>query len=828
MFSIQRNFACATELCAKEKFYDIVGSQAVASIILACRKAAGEGNKKEYDRWKRKLPAFIFMSEVMPNEGPDGKGEKLPLDRWRKQHACRLNGLVMVDFDHVENPKERFTEFIRDHAHWLDETSCQNAIMLAHVTPSGRGLRLVCRADVEVGNLFDNAQRVATAFGLPLDDQCKDASRLSFAVTKDDLLYINEKIFDYDNKEYDEKYGGIYRHGGSAAATNSSCNGDAGDGYLQSTTDGNGVESHDECPTDVSGGNREPLTFDGVPLQQIVDAYLAVNTKYTPGHRRDHCNRMALVLRHTVENSVPRLKQVVRMAPYVRKWEEQEKNTQEIDKLCEDACKVRYTSGLSKQLRDVLGRAGWKDPEADDQEQRNQEQLSALTSLGKRLRPLLAAPYDVVTRGMSDANVPAAVFASATMFCTLMTRCQYEHYDGKLHRMNPQALIIGEPGTGKGVIDWLNRQIMSVLRAKDAMGRQALKEYKKKRKERTTSTKEQKKEVLVEPDSMIRYLMTNTSNNQFYKRLVNAKEEVDGELWWLHVYMFDSELTSANKANGGADWIGKRDLELKAFHNEDAGSDYANDDSVNDFVPVHWCSVTTGTRIALSKKFTLANINDGLCTRQAIVPMDNNRYKMISRGDAVVNHEQELSLKEWGYWFDRLHGTMPIEKLIDHVYNLCEASAMEAKMAADDVLDTLRRRAVFYATWFTVPRIVARLRHQEDGTPVDLQQIKVTADDLQFATIIYDAIIYWQDYFYGQMLQDSWDNAGRSFLPRVRKSAASTLFEQLNKEFAVKDVEKVLNVSKRAAESHIYRWKSSGYIEKVKRGQYKKLLESIE
>ena len=179
-----------------------MGSQAVENIIHACRKAIEEGNKKEYDRWKRKLPAFIFMSEVMPNEGPDGKGEKLPLDRWRKQHACRLNGLVMVDFDHVENPKERFTEFIR-----------------AHVTPSGRGLRLVCRADVEVGNLFDNAQRVATAFGLPLDDQCKDASRLSFAVTKDDLLYINEKIFDYDNKEYDEKYGGIYRHGGSAAAT---------------------------------------------------------------------------------------------------------------------------------------------------------------------------------------------------------------------------------------------------------------------------------------------------------------------------------------------------------------------------------------------------------------------------------------------------------------------------------------------------------------------------------------------------------------------------------------------------------------------------------
>lgn len=827
MFSIQRNFARATEPCAKETFYDIVGSQQVASIIQACRKAIGEGNKKEYDRWKKKLPAFIFMAEVMANEGPDGKGNPLPLDRWRKQHACRLNGLVMVDFDHVENPRERFVAFVRDHQHWLDETSCRNAIMLAHVTPSGQGLRLVCLADQDVGNLYDNAQRVATAFGLTLDDQCKDASRLSFAVTKDDLLYINEKIFDYDNTEYDEKFGSIYRGGGSAAASaNSSSNAGSGTETAEQAG-GSSVDGSAGAGADVQGGDGAPLTYDGVPLQQVVDAYLAMNTNYQEGHRRDHCNRMALVLRHTVENSAKRLKQVVRMAPYVRQWEQKEHNTQEIDGLCEEACKVRYTSGLSKQLRGVLKRAGWQDPEADDKEQRQQEQLTALTSLGQRLRPLLTAPYDVVTQGMSDANVPAAVFSAGTMFCTLMTRTQYEHYDGQLHRMNPQALIIGEPGTGKGVIDWLNRQIMCVLRAKDAQGRQALKEYKKKRKERSTSSKEQKKEALVEPDTMIRYLMTNTSNNQFYKRLVNAREEVDGELWWLHVYMFDSELTSANKANGGADWIGKRDLELKAFHNEDAGSDYANDDSVNDFVPVHWCSVTTGTKIALSKKFTLANINDGLCTRQAIVPMDNNRYKMISRGNAVVNHEQELSLKEWGYWFDRLKGTMPLKKLIDHVYSLCEMSAMEAKMGGDDVLDTLRRRAVFYATWFTVPRIVARLRNKEDGTPVDLQQIEVGEDDLQFATIIYDAIIYWQDYFYGQMLQDSWDNAGRTFQPRVRKSVNSELYEKLPKEFTTKEVSTIMTITENAARAQTSRWKSAGYIEQVKRGKYRKILDGI-
>jgi hypothetical protein len=249
---------------------------------------------------------------------------------------------------------------------------------------------------------------------------------------------------------------------------------------------------------------------------------------------------------------------------------------------------------------------------------------------------------------------------------------------------------------------------------------------------------------------------------------------------------------------------------------------------VNDFIPVHWCSVTTGTKIALSKKYTLANINDGLCTRQAIVPMDSSRYKMIARGDATVNHERELALRQWGFWFDRLKGTMPLGRLVDHVYSLCELSAAEAELSDDKVLDTLRRRAVFYATWFTVPRIAARLRNQQDGSPVDLAQMEVTDDDLRFATTIYDMIVYWQDYYFGQMLQDSWENAGRTFQPRVRKSANSQLYGQLPQEFKVEDVVRILSVNDSAARTQISRWKLSGVVEQTRRGQYRKVLDNIE
>ena len=65
--------------------------------------------------------------------------------------------------------------------------------------------------------------------------------------------------------------------------------------------------------------------------------------------------------------------------------------------------------------------------------------------------------------------------------------------------MNPQTLIIAPPASGKSGVDTLNKQVMSVLRAQDQISRNALKEYKRKRKERTTSSKEQKQAALVEP-----------------------------------------------------------------------------------------------------------------------------------------------------------------------------------------------------------------------------------------------------------------------------------------------------------------------------------------
>jgi hypothetical protein len=363
------------------------------------------------------------------------------------------------------------------------------------------------------------------------------------------------------------------------------------------------------------------------------------------------------------------------------------------------------------------------------------------------------------------------------------------------------------------------------MKTADAPGRQAEKDYKKKRNERATSSKAQKGEPLEQPQEMIRYLPSKTSNNIFFRRSENAKEIIGGELMHLHLYMFDSELDSAVNAQK-SDWAGKHDLELKAFHNEFSGVDFANTDSANDLIQIFWNQVITGTPVSLAKKFNPRNINDGFCTRVSICKIWPEKYKMLERRKSESNYTIDSKLKEWSFRFDGMQGELPIQPLVDHCYDLCEGYAQEAGEADDDVLDLLRKRAVYYAIWYTIPRIYGRQWEQYRETG----KIEINDDDLKFASIIYEAVIYWQDFFFGRMLQETWDAAANETQQRTRKSKANDEFALLPQEFTVDDVERVANLSYNAATKRINRWVSAAYVQlktRSKKAIYEKKVNAI-
>ena len=126
-------------------------------------------------------------------------------------HSIRNDGrLVFLALgDHVGSTKEcvKVAKVI------IAKFAILRCIVLVHLTPSGEGLRFVCKACKADGNLADNAKKYAARFGLTLDEACKDSSRGSFVCTHEDIIYMNPEIYDYEDKNYDDEFGKTYRRG---------------------------------------------------------------------------------------------------------------------------------------------------------------------------------------------------------------------------------------------------------------------------------------------------------------------------------------------------------------------------------------------------------------------------------------------------------------------------------------------------------------------------------------------------------------------------------------------------------------------------------------
>ena len=754
-------------------------------------------DEEKLERWanslKESLPPLIFGARDF-DEMPLKKDPSRTMKR-RVLAGIHLSGLFMFDVDHVDNPHEIFERTQQEGFPW--------EVVFAHVTSSGQGLRLVCKARVEIGNIADNQIALAKELDVKPDLSCIDASRISYAPMREDVYYLNEEeLLNYYNEEFDKMYCEAYRKGSTEPTK------------AQTRKESNENET-------LENDEEREINYHGVSYAKICEAWQAAQGGApTTGDRHRTMLQLALDLRYICDNNPANVDWALRQCGFVQDII-RERGEGEVRAVADTACERRMYKDIPKRMQGVLESVGIRSGEPATAQRPVATVDVPYEQFAQRLEPLLSAPYAEACRGVSRKNWLGAVFASGAMYCTLLSRCWYRHYDGALQRMNPQVLIIGHPASGKSFAKQLDDQIMCSMREQDEVVRLAETRYKQEQKKRGTSSKAQKQDALVEPEGMIRYLPTKTSNNIFFRRLKRAKEMVEGQQLPLHLYMFDSELDSSISAQSGGAWIGKHDLELKAFHNELSGVDYANGDSINDILPVYWNSVTTGTNVSLHKKFTLRNINDGLCSRVAIFLMERANFRMV--GKNLVDSKTNEALKAWGYKMEKLHGELPLQRLVDHVYDLCELSAQEAEAADDLVLDYLRKRAVFYATWFTVPRIVAR----EYDKFVKTGKLEITDDDLKFSTLMYDAVIWFQDYFFGQMLQDSWDNAEREYVPRRKNSKNADAYRDLPETFTMKDVMAVLDIEDNPARQQCNRWLKHGFVERVKQGKYKKIFKEI-
>ena len=178
-FGIANNVRSEVRVCTPSLFNQALDSVQVArtcaeieDALEKCRR--GEITKEEYEtlkaELKKKLPIFTFHATFR-----NGR---------RKNDDAVPSGLSIYDLDHIENPRAKWDS--------IKERAAELGIVLAHISPSLEGLRLVFV--MPQGMSLAEAQAwMCSQLGDTQYDSCvKDYARCSFAVPREYVLWVDE------------------------------------------------------------------------------------------------------------------------------------------------------------------------------------------------------------------------------------------------------------------------------------------------------------------------------------------------------------------------------------------------------------------------------------------------------------------------------------------------------------------------------------------------------------------------------------------------------------------------------------------------------------
>ena len=758
------------------------------------------------DNLKKSLPFVIFIATYIETASASGK-----LGCWRKQAACRLNGLCVIDFDHIEGDCRAVWE--EAYAKLSDEDKAR--ILLVYITPSGHGLKVVFMADVAVGNLIDNQKDFSAKLGLNPDEACKDASRGAFLTTREDIILINEeKLFTYENEEYGKKYNEEY-HAGHSQPTLQVENGELK------------IENLAAAPenSQLSPLNSQ-LEYHGVPYSKIVEAWLG-GKKVEPGDRHRTSLILADHLRYITDNDPALIERILRETPFVKDIIEE--RNENVAQTVESAQGYEFLKGVPKRMQDALKAAGATESSqtSDASPQTSTEDIYAMLPLDKWAEELqeMAEYYPCMKELFLNAHphkMPAILFSSAALFGTLMTRAYYHFwYEPEIvRRLNYCIFIIGDPGAGKNVIEKFYFKIADPMIQADQCLINAVNRYKDGRTERATSTKAQKGEALKKPVVGIRVHPARTATGEFIRHMLAAVETVQGTPMNLHMFSFDSELDNVTKNNKGGDWKDKEILELKSFHNEQDGQMYANTESITGMFNVFWNFIYTGTPYALHRKVNQRNFGTGMSTRLACIPLPD---KGVAKRHQQVNPDANEALREWAYRLDRVEGEIPIEPLNDETYEWQSSHLEIAEFNGDKADRTLLKRIPYYGIGISLPFIL--MRHWDEWQ----ESRTLTMDDIdkRLCRLAMEIQYKCQQFFFGEMAFNYFADQNKEFVVRRRTTRYDDCYRKLPDEFKTQQFKDNFRTSDAATSRALKRLQSDGIIEKLGYGAYRKILQEL-
>ena len=468
-FGIANNVKSEVRACTPHLLNAALDSVQVAKVcaeledaLEKCRR--GEIAKEDYETLKgalkKKLPILTFHATFK-----NGR---------RKNEDALPSGLSIYDLDHIENPRGRWLE--------IEPRKEELGIVLAHITPSTEGLRLVFV--MPQGMSLAEAQAwMARQLGDDKYDACvKDYARCSFAVPREYVLFVDaEKLFA-------PRIPQIITDENLPADT------------IQNE---NNIKNN-LCKSVESVVSNYPQTYENIPYESIVET-LEEQMGGQPEHgsRNNFIFSMACHLRYITNDDASWIAQILPTYGEARdKWMA----------TIRSACARNQTKQMPRIMRRTLAICRERNEELIT----HNSELVTPPAMPTKLPPLIKLLVSKTPR----IYQPAVAHAVFPALATHLWRTTFRYIDNVEHEATLMNVLMAGTGAGKNCItDPINR-ILADIRTRDRDNLQREKAWKKE-----MQTKGANKDKRQRPEGLvIQEIDPDMTNAAFVQRLADAEE----------------------------------------------------------------------------------------------------------------------------------------------------------------------------------------------------------------------------------------------------------------------------------------------------------------
>ena len=774
---------------------------------------------------KRKLVQFNYS--CLPTEGGWLKG------------ATRLSKSVGMDIDHLSDDEVNAIA-----ATAIDKKEELGLLMLER-SARGGGLHVVFRRHPEMDQEA-NLRWASDLLGVEYDAGAKDITRVFFATTSEDLLYLHEDLF--DNGECGAFTGqeAAFTDSETTFANQEATSTDQETSFTgqeasfagpktttQPTTsspeEGEDWEEQEGKQAGKTSEGASPLNYDGVPYDRIIKKWWAF---YNQGKTPSKSNRntltfeLAVNLRHICgfDRSV-----LDRVIPCYDGFAEAEKLS------CIDSALGERKTQMPRRLKEVVeavrqdmiveGREVDSIDEAMEQDdlfyynelpQMPQGVRESINAVG----PHLAMP---------------AIFAITPAIGMLATGVRVDIH-GKWSQLNLISYIAGDFASGKGSIDPIVAAWLAEVKMVDKGYLQAEEEWRARKR-----AAKNKKEQPEDPKYPVRWLTLNTTVANLADRLANTCGK--------HAFSFTPEADTVSQK-----WrTAMSDFSVMLRQAYD-GTPYDREAKSAEAVNVHidkllWNVVMCGTPDALYRVVT--NYTDGFQSRLALARTPDNTFSPLSESLYRLTEDQETKIQQVAHLLPLMSGDVRLPLLEKRGRQWLEQIRLESIKNDDKTLARQRFRtcptAMRMMTCLMLCRVAEWLINSYGmqgaetrlkGDPTLWQKLilrQQTPQMLAAFDVLADYMIDNAMYFFKERIEMAFRSA--AYAPkaklRSRKTKNDTIFEQLGEHFNTEDAycttvsTRGFDVARARVISMLCRWERQGLVERIDKGVYRKLTTNV-